>query len=69
MVERDNRTFSVISQKPEFTSSKDSRRLILEAIEGLQKVERNYMGREEITVWVPSYRPQIRPPFTRFCVE
>ena len=54
MVERDNRTFSVISQKPEFTSSKDSRRLILEAIEGLQKVERNYMGREEITVGVKS---------------
>ncbi len=54
MVERDNRTFSVISQKPEFTSSKDSRRLILEAIEGLQKVERNYMGREEVTVGVKS---------------
>ena len=52
MVERDNKTFSVISQKPEFTSSEDSRRLILEAIEGLQKVERNYMGREEITVGV-----------------
>lgn len=54
MVERDNRTFSVISQKPEFTSSEDSRRLILEAIEGLQKVERNYMGREEVTVGVKS---------------
>lgn len=54
MVERDNRTFSIISQKPEFTSSKDSRRLILEAIEGLQKVERNYMGREEVTVGVKS---------------
>ncbi|HAI22685.1 TPA: hypothetical protein DCP77_01550 [Candidatus Collierbacteria bacterium] len=52
MIERDNKTFSVISQKPEFTSSEDSRRLILEAIEGLQKVERNYMGREEITVGV-----------------
>ncbi|MFZ3068755.1 MAG: hypothetical protein WA052_00360 [Microgenomates group bacterium] len=52
MVERDNRTFSVISQKPEFTSSENSRRLILEAIEGLQKVERNYMGREEVTVGV-----------------
>lgn len=54
MVERDNRTFSVISQKPEFTTSEDSRRLILEAIEGLQKVERNYMGREEVTVGVKS---------------
>lgn len=50
MVERDKKAFSVISEKPEFTSSEDSRRMILEAIESLQKVERNYMGREEVTV-------------------
>jgi hypothetical protein len=54
MVERDSKTFSVISQKPEFTSSEESRRVILEAIESLQKVERNYMGREEVTIGVRS---------------
>ncbi|HSV94900.1 MAG TPA: hypothetical protein VLH94_02955 [Spirochaetia bacterium] len=54
MVERDKKIFSVISEKPEFTSSEESRRLILEAIEGLQKVERNYMGREEVTIGVKS---------------
>lgn len=54
MVEKDNRVFSVLNQKPEFVSSEDSRKLILDAIENLQKIERNYMGREEVTVGVRS---------------
>lgn len=52
MIEK--KLFDLCSVKPEFTSSEESRRIILEAIEGLQKVERNYMGREEVTVGVRS---------------
>lgn len=52
MVERDKKFFNIVKEYPEHTSSEDSRRMVLEAIEMLQKVERNYMGREEVTVGV-----------------
>jgi len=50
MTER--KSFGVISETPEQVSSEDCQRLITEAIERLQKVERNYMGREEVMVGV-----------------
>lgn len=55
MAER--KTFRVVGQRPEHLSPDESQRLIREAIERLQKVERDSMGREEVIVSVGSNDP------------
>jgi len=42
--------FRTVSQEPAFVSPEDSQRMILDAITLLQQVERNYIGRDSVTV-------------------
>ncbi len=44
------RLFKVVSQEPEYVSPGDSHQMILDAIALLQQVERNYIGRDSVTV-------------------
>jgi hypothetical protein len=44
--------FKVVRQSPEPLASKESNRLMLEAIEMLQKVEREYIGRDSVLIGV-----------------
>lgn len=50
-------TLNIISQSPEYTSQADADELIFKAIANLQKVERNYMGRDEVTVGMETDEP------------